>query len=227
MYFEDEPVKCIGKIDKNTLNEITTQVQKKFSDHWQARSLKIFKDQYTLKAITPTNNDRIPEADELALREILLPIITPHIQENEQLVYLDLSLMPPKTGTEIHFDFAWIHVLSRRIVIPIDTNEHSILTVLNEKNAISAYNLKNGEVYEFNNQLWHSANNFGQSDRIHLIADIIDNEALSYLKKTNKIDSHYCGKLNVFYLHSNYIKKFKSGLESALKAQASENFKLF
>ena len=61
-------------------------------------------------------------------------------------------------------------VLCRRIHVPIQTNENCFFTVDKEKR-----NLKVGEIWEINNdKKEHSVENLGESDRVHLIVDWVE-----------------------------------------------------
>jgi hypothetical protein len=61
-------------------------------------------------------------------------------------------------------------VICRRIHIPIQTNKDCFFTVGDDKR-----NLKLGELWEINNDKQrHSVDNFGETDRIHLIVDWIE-----------------------------------------------------
>jgi hypothetical protein len=61
-------------------------------------------------------------------------------------------------------------VICRRIHIPIQTNEDCFFTVGDDKR-----NLRLGELWEINNDKQkHSVDNFGNTDRIHLIVDWIE-----------------------------------------------------
>jgi hypothetical protein len=61
-------------------------------------------------------------------------------------------------------------VLCRRIHIPIQTNENCFFTVGGDKR-----NLKLGEIWEINNdKKEHSVDNLGETDRIHLIVDWVE-----------------------------------------------------
>jgi hypothetical protein len=65
-------------------------------------------------------------------------------------------------------------VLCRRIHIPIQTNDDCFFTVGNDKR-----NLKLGELWEINNdKKQHSVDNLGDTDRIHLIVDWIEDSLL-------------------------------------------------
>ena len=58
--------------------------------------------------------------------------------------------------------------VGRRHHIPIITNENVIFTIGGE-----AKHMKQGEIWEINNQLPHAVVNHGDKDRVHLIADWI------------------------------------------------------
>jgi hypothetical protein len=61
-------------------------------------------------------------------------------------------------------------VVCRRIHIPIQTNENCFFTVGEDKR-----NLKLGEIWEINNdKKEHSVDNLGETDRIHLIVDWVE-----------------------------------------------------
>jgi aspartyl/asparaginyl beta-hydroxylase (cupin superfamily) len=53
-----------------------------------------------------------------------------------------------------------------RTHIPIKTNDNVLFTVAGE-----TINMKEGEIWEFNNQKYHSVHNNGDEDRWHLIID--------------------------------------------------------
>lgn len=65
-------------------------------------------------------------------------------------------------------------VVCRRIHIPIQTNDECYFTVGDDKR-----NLKLGELWEINNdKKMHSVENFGDTDRIHLIVDWVEESLL-------------------------------------------------
>lgn len=57
-----------------------------------------------------------------------------------------------------------------RCHIPIFTNPYVMFTVGHE-----TINMKSGECWEINNSKFHSVKNNGESDRVHLLVDIIPN----------------------------------------------------
>lgn len=68
-----------------------------------------------------------------------------------------------------HIDVYWFHRESRRIHIPISTNDQCFLTFEDRQ-----YHLEVGTVYEINNRVIHSAFNNGSTGRVHVILDIMD-----------------------------------------------------
>ena len=87
-------------------------------------------------------------------------IITPH---NDQGVYLQTI---------------------QRNHIPVLTNESATFTVGNK-----TINMKENHLYHINNHKIHAINNFGNTDRYHLIVDIFKNDPLEYELEQKEI---YC-----------------------------------
>lgn len=67
-----------------------------------------------------------------------------------------------------HIDIHWFHKESKRIHVPVITNEGSFLTFEDRK-----YHLSVGKVYEINNRIMHAGFNNGSSDRVHVIIDMM------------------------------------------------------
>jgi hypothetical protein len=107
-------------------------------------------------------------------KSILINSVTPLINlilermQGYKIVRGELvNLIAGKSLVE-HIDIYWFHKESRRIHIPITTNEHSKLTFEGRPHHLSV-----GNVYEINNRILHSGYNNGTSDRIHLILDMM------------------------------------------------------
>ena len=85
------------------------------------------------------------------------------------LEYKSLMIVKLLGGKEIseHIDEEGMYKYAHRIHIPIVTNEGCIFTIGGEKIRMAA-----GEIVEINNTVPHSVVN-GDTDRIHLIVDII------------------------------------------------------
>ena len=109
--------------------------------------------------------------------KILLNSIRPIIKELDKIIpdYVKVrgelvNLLPGKRLTP-HKDIYWFHKYSRRIHVPIYSNNHSANTFEDRE-----YHLKVGNVYEINNRITHSAYNNGNQPRIHLIIDFMPEE---------------------------------------------------
>jgi hypothetical protein len=187
MYFTGDPIKVIGFVDNDTITHIINKIKENFNDKWIRRTFKLMDTSYALKAITPSNFDRTNNETEKQLSEFLMPYVMPYVGENDVVVYLDISSLPPGARSLVHVDYAWIHQLSRRVRIPLVTNPQSVFA-LKTINGLYNYNLKVGKVYETNNQVLHLAANLGNTDRWHIVADIMDKDVYDYLVKTEKLD---------------------------------------
>lgn len=98
-----------------------------------------------------------------------------HITEIFDINYRDqqckricLNIMRPYSVIPEHTDFMYHFESTRRIHIPIKTNENVIFKFPTfEKNL----HMKVGQVIEFNNNIPHSGRNDSKENRIHLIMD--------------------------------------------------------
>lgn len=83
-----------------------------------------------------------------------------------------VNLYPGKQLT-LHQDIYWFHKHSRRIHIPLCTNDNC-RQIFEDRE----YHLEVGKVYEINNRILHSAYNQGSEDRVHIILDLMTNEKI-------------------------------------------------
>lgn len=186
MFFKGDPVRVVGKVDTNKTAELCNIISAKFDDKWVRRSFTLMDTSYCLKAITPSQFDKLNEIDEEQLRELLLPWIAPYVSENETIVYMDLSSLPPGAKSKVHIDYTWFHLMAKRIRIPLITNPKSVFALLTDTGPKN-YNLKVGNVYETNNSVLHLAANLGDTARWHIVADILDTSIYNYLVSQNKL----------------------------------------
>jgi len=186
MFFRGDPIKVIGNIDIEKIKDLFDKIDKTFKNIWVRRTFALMDKSYCLKAITPSQFDKLKKDDEDLLREMLVPWITPYISENEVLVYLDISSLPPGAKCKVHIDYSWFHLVSRRIHIPLVTNPNATFALLSESGPKN-YNLKVGNVYEINNMCFHVVSNAGNTDRWHILADVIDKSVYNYLVSSNKL----------------------------------------
>ena len=92
-----------------------------------------------------------------------------------------VNLLPGRSLTP-HIDIHWFHKESKRIHVPILTNSDSFLTFEDRP-----YQLRIGKVYEINNRIVHSGFNYGTTDRVHVIIDMMSADTFSHAV-TNKQD---------------------------------------
>lgn len=184
MYFPGDPIKVVGHIDIDVVDHIFSQVSKNFQDKWVQRTFKLMDTTFCIKAITPSQFDKVDAITETKFKNLLLPYVESLVGKDETLIYLDMSSVPPGAKLLPHIDYARFHQLSRRLIIPVVTNPKAVFA-LKTVNGIFNYNLKVGKIYEVNNQVLHTSINMGDTDRWHIIIDIIDNTAYEYLKKTD------------------------------------------
>lgn len=189
MFFYGEPIKVIDdNLDLIELENLRLEIDRLFSDKWKHRSLNLMTESLVLKAITPFNIDRQELEDETTLRNLLLPLVEKYVGEDETIVYLDVSSLPPGAKSLVHFDYMWMHMATRRIRIPLSTNPQSLFVLKSGHQAYSGvknYNLKVGKVYETNNQCLHYAHNRGNTQRWHIAMDVMDKDLFKFIQKKN------------------------------------------
>lgn len=81
-----------------------------------------------------------------------------------------VNLLPGKE-LGMHIDIYWFHKHSKRIHVPIQTNEDCFQIFEDREEHLSV-----GKIYEINNRIMHSARNSGAEHRIHIIIDLMDKE---------------------------------------------------
>lgn len=122
----------------------------------------------------PTRNKEQVYSDE---QEQLIQSVNPIIEEvskyfsNLVKVRGEIVNLCPGKQLTLHQDVYWFHKHSRRIHIPLCTNDNC-RQIFEDRE----YHLEVGKVYEINNRILHSAYNRGSEDRIHIILDLMTNE---------------------------------------------------
>jgi hypothetical protein len=215
MIFEGDPVRVIDSVDLGKVEELRKTIFEKFNSHWVKRSFKLMDSSYCLKAITPSKFDILDKDVAAELKDILMPWITPYVSNNEKIIYLDVSSLPPGAQSLPHIDYTYMHVLAKRIRIPLVTNSKSTFSLVTPT-GIKTFNLKVGKVYETNNMVAHVAGNLGDSERWHVVADILDNSLYEYLERTGKLSAHAIDPSINFILN----KDISNRLVAALKNEA-------
>jgi hypothetical protein len=142
--------------------------QKKFKVHKETKTIPIiFDEEFSINKYTQTKYYPLFEKEILLLQEYL----NNKLEQDGKIFRAILVNLPAKSEIKKHIDKGKSLSLPRRIHIAINTNEECFFTVGN-----IAKNLKEGEIWEINNDgRRHGVANDGDTDRIHLIADWIQN----------------------------------------------------
>lgn len=125
------------------------------------------------------------DLDDIDLKNKTYPIIESlkKIWPDHRLIRGEISYCLPNVQQGAHSDPRLFHRLSRRVHVPIFTNPKSFLITGNDRQHLSQ-----GEVWSFNNLIMHYAENLGDTPRIHLIFDFIDNKLFNqYIDKENQL----------------------------------------
>lgn len=214
MFFPGLPVRILDEnINQEDVDSLLCTLETEFSHLWKQRSLNLMSESYCLKAITPMNIDRLNHEDENKLKQILLPWVEPFVPENHSIVYLDVSSLPPGAKSLVHVDNTVMHMLSKRIRIPLSTNEKSFF-VLKTYEGIFNFNLKVGKVYETNNQCIHYAHNKGESNRWHIVADIMHTSVYNSLVESGLITAYGLDPSVNFCFNTSLITALETALEN-------------
>ena len=108
----------------------------------------------------------------------LIDLITPMFQDIEKnhdgkigmCIFIKL---PPNQEVDAHYDIGNYLGCVRRHHIALVTNEKTTFTV--DKNTIK---MEPGDLWEINNNKLHYAINNGETDRIHLLIDVVPNKLI-------------------------------------------------
>lgn len=113
------------------------------------------------------------------LIDLAMPIATEVCSYHPALVPLRGEIVNLFPGKELvpHIDIHWFHKYSKRIHVPIYTNDQCAQIFESRE-----YHLPVGYAYEINNRIKHSARNSGTTHRIHIIIDLITVDRLLELK---------------------------------------------
>lgn len=181
MYFLGKPIVEIDQIELARLDNIVLQIQENFLDQFSNRTTAPQLQQgTTLKIISPGTADLLDADAASKLKEIILPVVEKYVSPSEVIGYLDISSYGPGTRTAAHLDLLWLHLMSKRIHIPLITNAKCQTAYLSS-NGIETYHMEKGKVYVFNNEIMHVAANFGDATRWHILVDIIDQKLFDFL----------------------------------------------
>jgi len=101
---------------------------------------------------------------------------------NYAILKSEISTCMPGMEQGVHIDPRVFHRFSRRVHVPIATNELSFLEINNTRHHLTKYG-----IYEFNNLKPHRSLNLGNTIRTHIIVDIIDKTWLNKILETEDI----------------------------------------
>jgi len=164
-------------IEVNNLDwdEFTDRQKRLTLVHSQTKTIPIIFDKsfdFDSFKIVPTNHYPLFQ-EEISKLET---IISSNTNEDGKIIRAILVNLPSEKSIPIHKDYGKTLVSCRRIHIPIQTNENCFFTVGDDKR-----NLKLGELWEINNdKMEHSVDNLGETDRIHLIVDWVEQSILKH-----------------------------------------------
>lgn len=118
------------------------------------------------------------------LVEHAMPIVSEILLNFEKFTPVRGEIVNLLPGKELksHIDIYWFHKYSKRIHVPIYTNDQCVQIFEDRE-----HHLEEGKIYEINNRIMHSARNSGSTPRIHLILDLMDFENLEKLKSNKSL----------------------------------------
>jgi len=170
-----EPILKIISDNNLDWDEFTDRQNRYGSEHVYTKTIPIIFDKsfnFNHLKIIPTNHYSLFENELLELENI----IKSNTGENGKIMRALLVKLTSGKSIRPHVDTVGFSlVIGRRIHIPIQTNNNCFFTVGDDRR-----NLKLGELWEINNdKKMHSVENFGDSDRIHLIVDWVEESLFS------------------------------------------------
>jgi hypothetical protein len=125
----------------------------------------------------------IPSINKNKILNAIQPLIE-LVQSNilgYKIIRGEVANLMPGVSLIPHVDIYWFHKVSRRIHIPITTNLNCELTFEGRP-----YHLEVEKVYEINNRIVHAGYNNGNTDRVHLILDMIPFDAFDTAIQTKQ-----------------------------------------
>ena len=168
------PIKKIIEDNNLSWDEYTDRQNRYGTEHVHTKTIPIIFDKsfnFNHLKLVPTENYPLFK-DEISKIE---NVIRENSGENGMIMRAILVKLTANKSIRPHKDVVgYSLVLCRRIHIPIETNDECFFTVENDRR-----NLKVGELWEINNdKKEHSVDNLGNTDRIHLIVDWIEESLL-------------------------------------------------
>lgn len=124
---------------------------------------------------------RNPTQDQLLLLDDIYPIVDTVLQlfPDRKPVRGEVVNLMPGRRLDLHVDIYWVHKHSKRVHVPIYTNDDCFQIFENRE-----VHLETGNIYEINNRILHSARNSGTEPRFHLILDLMLQEDIDRAANT-------------------------------------------
>jgi aspartyl/asparaginyl beta-hydroxylase (cupin superfamily) len=159
----------IGKVDvsdyistlKNHNWEDWTFRQDTYEVHSETKSVPLLVDEFYSSKGDKSKDYKVYKK----LLKNIEPIIKKYYGDGE-IIRIELVTLPAKSKVKNHKDYGNSLENDPRIHLVIQTNDDVVFTVDGEKK-----NMKVGELWEINNTKYHSVENNGNTDRVHMIID--------------------------------------------------------
>jgi len=173
MFFDDD-LKEITNIPSSVLKNLTNEI--KFIDwslpDFDRQEVTLVEGRLCLLPFLISKPEQlINTSSRKQIWNAVLPIIEfiKHTIPDGKIIRGEVVNLIPNRSLTPHIDVYWFHRESRRIHIPITTNDQCFLTFEDRQ-----YHLAVGSMYEMNNRIVHSAVNKGLTNRVHVILDIMN-----------------------------------------------------
>jgi hypothetical protein len=160
----------LSNISENNWDEFVTR-QKTFAVHANTKTLPIIWDLQSLNSLNAAKKTKYYDLFDSNLYQI--KNILKNYYGNGRILRIIFTKLKSNSKILEHRDTGKGLEITKRIHIPIVTNTNVIFKVNGELK-----NMKEGEMWQINNQLFHSVTNNSDYDRIHLIIDYLQDTSL-------------------------------------------------
>lgn len=184
--FFDADLKEITNIPSSVLKNLTNEV--KFIDwnlpDFDRKEVTLVEGRLCLLPFLISKLDQLTDTDS---RKKIWSAASPIIEfikdtmPDEKIIRGEVVNLIPNRSLTPHIDIYWFHQESRRIHIPIITNDQCFLTFEDRP-----YHLAVGSIYEMNNRILHSAVNNGLTNRVHVILDVMNLDVYNHALLTKQ-----------------------------------------
>jgi len=183
----DQDVKFIGKISLLKIEHAkNVALETDWHDHKFDRNEETLKEGRlcTLPYLMRNEKQKIYSASQDRLISAVMPVVDEVLEYMPTLTPIRGEVVNLLPGKELipHIDIYWFHKYSRRIHIPLYTND-SCVQIFEDREQ----HLDIGSAYEINNRIIHSARNSSNQPRIHIIIDLLSQDRLQEVKENRNI----------------------------------------